>query len=115
MPDGGYLARLDGMELSVKANPPLLVVARPRFVRFAVKRARYRFANRELKVDVGPGNWFSWLFVAKAKGEIRRQLAAYIASILPPSMQMDGYDVFRDARQAETLARLVRPEATKDE
>ncbi|MCA9517881.1 MAG: hypothetical protein KC635_23235 [Myxococcales bacterium] len=115
VPDGGYLARLDGMELSVKANPPLLVVARPRFVRFAVKRARYRFANRELKVDVGPGNWFSWLFVAKAKGEIRRQLAAYIASILPPSMQMDGYDVFRDARQAETLARLVRPEATKDE
>lgn len=111
VPDGGYLARLDGMELSLKANPAVLVVARPRFIRFAIKRARYRFANRELKVDVGPGNWFSWLFVAMARREIRRHLAAWIASILPPAMQVDGYDVFRDARQAETLARLVRPEA----
>lgn len=107
LPDGTLTAHLDGASLRITSRPRALVVARPRFVRFALAEVAYATAGNEVTSELAGASCLGRLFAGKGRKVLVAELRAWLLANLPEPMRADGYDLFADEEQARTLGALL--------
>lgn len=113
LPDGTLTARLDGASLRITSRPRALVVARPRFVRFALAEVAYATAGNTVTTELAGASFLGRLFAGKGRKVLVAELRAWLLANLPEPMRADGYDLFADEEQARTLGGLLTDDSDR--